>query len=190
MLGSDSSPKGSWRALYKKPTEKRVGDLQWRIVHGVLATNRHIARLNPLVGEGCPFCNASETVIHAFMECYRLKNLMQLVKVWSLELMGSFNVSLFIYGAKYSENKKKVIILNFLYGMVKLAIWCTRKNKVEDSGCIDPILLTKCFVKKRLTVEYAFYSITHNVQFFFHLWGFNNFLCEPDGNGSFNLNIL
>lgn len=35
VLGSDSSPKGSWRALYKKPTEKRVGDLQWRIVHGV-----------------------------------------------------------------------------------------------------------------------------------------------------------
>lgn len=82
------------------------------------------------------------------MECYRLKNLMQLVKVWSLKLMGLFNISLFIYGPKYSvENKEKTIILNFLYGMVKLAIWCTRKKKkVEERGCIDPILLTKCFV--------------------------------------------
>lgn len=64
------------------------------------------------------------------MECYRLNNLMQLVKIWSLKLMGLFNISLFIYG------------------VVKLAIWCTRKNKVEEIGCIDPILLTKCFVKK------------------------------------------
>lgn len=44
--------------------------------------------------------------------------------------MGLFKGSLFIYGPKYTvESKKKVIILNFLYGMVKLAIWCTRKNK-------------------------------------------------------------
>jgi len=41
VLGSGSSPSGSWRTLYKKPCEKRVGDLQWRIVHRVLATNRH-----------------------------------------------------------------------------------------------------------------------------------------------------
>lgn len=61
LVLSGSSPKCSWWSLYKKPTEKRVGDLQRKIVHGVLATNRHIARLNPLVGEGCPFCNISET---------------------------------------------------------------------------------------------------------------------------------
>jgi len=83
-----------------------VGDLQWRIVHGVLA----ITRLDPLVGEGCPFCNVSETVFHTFMECYRLENLMQLVKVWSLKLMGLFNFSLFIYGPKYTvDNKKRVM---------------------------------------------------------------------------------
>jgi len=113
-------------------------------------SHRHIARLDPLVGEGCPFCNVSETVFHTFMECYRLENLMQLVKVWSLKLMGLFNFSLFIYGPKYTvDNKKRVIILNFLYGMVKLAIWCSRKNKIEGNWCTDPILLTKCFVKKK-----------------------------------------
>ncbi|KAJ3615285.1 hypothetical protein NHX12_018853, partial [Muraenolepis orangiensis] len=37
---SDSSPKGSWRCLYKLPVEKRTADLQWRIVHGAIATNR------------------------------------------------------------------------------------------------------------------------------------------------------
>lgn len=37
LLGS--SPRGSWRFLYKPPTEKRTADLQWRIVHGAVATN-------------------------------------------------------------------------------------------------------------------------------------------------------
>lgn len=35
VFESVSSPKGSWRSLYKRPIEKRVGDLQWRIVHGI-----------------------------------------------------------------------------------------------------------------------------------------------------------
>lgn len=134
-----------------------MGDLQWRIVHGFLTTNRHIAQLNPLVGEGCPFCNTSETVIHTLIECYCLKNLMQLVTCWSINFLGLFSVSLFIYGPKYLvENRNNVSILNFLFGMVKLAIWCTRKNKVEESGCIDPILLTKCFVKKKVNDRICF----------------------------------
>ncbi|KAJ3595663.1 hypothetical protein NHX12_004966, partial [Muraenolepis orangiensis] len=39
FLGPDSSPKGSWRCLYKLPMEKWTADLQWRIVHGAIATN-------------------------------------------------------------------------------------------------------------------------------------------------------
>ncbi|KAI4877209.1 hypothetical protein NFI96_028665 [Prochilodus magdalenae] len=31
VLGSGSSPKGSWRSLYKRPIEKKMGDLQWRL---------------------------------------------------------------------------------------------------------------------------------------------------------------
>lgn len=70
VFESGSSPKGSWRSLYKRPIEKRVGDLQWRIVHGILATNRHKALLlNVSDDEGSPFCGVSETVFHLFIEC-------------------------------------------------------------------------------------------------------------------------
>ncbi len=39
VLGPGASPKGCWRSLYKPPIEKRSGDLQWRIVHGIIATD-------------------------------------------------------------------------------------------------------------------------------------------------------
>ncbi len=66
LFGLGASPKGSWRTLYKPPIEKRTGDLQWRLVHGIIATNRHRARLDPQVREGCPFCGIQETVFHLF----------------------------------------------------------------------------------------------------------------------------
>lgn len=39
VSGASPSHKGGWRTLYKPSTEKRTGDLQWRIVHGIIATN-------------------------------------------------------------------------------------------------------------------------------------------------------
>lgn len=63
VLGPGESPKGRWRSLYKLPIEKRSGDLQWRVVHGIIATNRHRAHLNPEVGVGCPFCSEEEIFI-------------------------------------------------------------------------------------------------------------------------------
>lgn len=44
-----------WRVLYKPPLPKRVGDLQWRILHGAVAINSFVAMLNPNVSESCPF---------------------------------------------------------------------------------------------------------------------------------------
>ncbi|KAK2912658.1 hypothetical protein Q8A73_006771 [Channa argus] len=39
FLGQDDSLKGTWRCLYKLPIEKQTADLQWRVVHGAIATN-------------------------------------------------------------------------------------------------------------------------------------------------------
>ncbi|KAI4890945.1 hypothetical protein NFI96_003942, partial [Prochilodus magdalenae] len=80
VVRTDSLPKGSWQSLYKRPIEKRVGDLQWRIIHGILATNRHVAQIDPLIGEGCPFCGAPETVFHTFLQCARLGPVLALVR--------------------------------------------------------------------------------------------------------------
>ncbi|KAJ3586493.1 hypothetical protein NHX12_012891, partial [Muraenolepis orangiensis] len=80
FLGPDSSPKGSWRCLYKLPVEKRTADLQWRIVHGAIATNRYRAHLDPELGEGCILCSEVETLEHLFVQCPRLSALFVLLK--------------------------------------------------------------------------------------------------------------
>ncbi|KAI4902103.1 hypothetical protein NFI96_013182, partial [Prochilodus magdalenae] len=54
LFGPDFPLRDRWRSLYKPPIEKRSGDLQWRIIHGAIATDRHVAHLNPaVVGQSC-----------------------------------------------------------------------------------------------------------------------------------------
>lgn len=48
-FGSGASPEGSWRSLYTPHTEKRSGDLQWRIVHGIITADGHRAHPDPQV---------------------------------------------------------------------------------------------------------------------------------------------
>ncbi|MGH0172591.1 UNVERIFIED_CONTAM: hypothetical protein FKN15_002833 [Acipenser sinensis] len=72
-LAMEESVRPSWRVLYKLPLPKRSGDLQWRVLHGIVATNRWLSRVDPGVGEQCPFCPAVETVFHLFTDCPRLR---------------------------------------------------------------------------------------------------------------------
>lgn len=70
-----------WRVLYKLPLPKRSGDLQWRVIHGALVTNTFLSRLDSKVREGCPFCSASETVVHVFVDCNSLSAVCALLNV-------------------------------------------------------------------------------------------------------------
>lgn len=53
-------------ALYKLPLTKRVGDLQWRVLHGAVAVSAFVFVVNPNVNDSCPFCTTRETVFHCF----------------------------------------------------------------------------------------------------------------------------
>lgn len=75
VLGLGNEVKPEWRALYKPPLAKRIGDLQWRIIHGIIAVNAFIFVLNRETSQNCPFCFERETVFHAFMYCSRLVEL-------------------------------------------------------------------------------------------------------------------
>lgn len=108
VFGSSVSPKGCWRSLYKPPIEKRSGDLQWRIVHSIIATNRHRAHLDPQVGEGCPFCRTQETVFHLFLSCSRLQPLFVMLEGYCHPFGEIFTPMSFIYGPKYRISKMQV----------------------------------------------------------------------------------
>ncbi|KAJ3581933.1 hypothetical protein NHX12_016070 [Muraenolepis orangiensis] len=190
FLGPDSSPKGSWRCLYKLPVEKRTADLQWRIVHGAIATNRYRAHLDPELEEGCIFCSEVETLEHLFVQCPRLSALFVLLESWFQGLGEGFSFILFIFGPKYSAKKKGVhTLLNFLSGAAKMAIWLTRRNRVQGVGSVALLPVLRGLLRARLRVEYTYYHLMDNIQAFSHMWAVGGCLCSVGGDGELRLHI-
>ena len=175
----DSSPKGCWRSLYKAPCDKRTGDLQWRIVHGAIATNRHLVHIDPDIGEDCPFCSAGESLQHLFIQCPRLGDIFNQLEEWLKGLGTDFSFKLFIYGPRYAPMKKSLhVLLNYLSGVAKLSIWKTRKNCIQGLGSVDPLLMMRGLLAARLKLEFAYYKLTDNVYAFMNIWGIGGVLCS------------
>ena len=190
FFGPDISPKGSWRSLYKLPIEKRTADLQWRIEHGAIATNRYRAHLDPEQGEECIFCSQSETLVHLFVQCPRLTVLFELLKRLFLGLGEKFSFDLFIFGPKYCAQKKSVhTLVNFLSGSAKLAIWLTRKNGAQSVGSVEPVLVLKGLLKARLRVEHSYYQMMDDMQGFRHIWAVEGVLCSVGSDGELNVSF-
>ncbi len=184
FLGTNSSPRGCWRSLYKRPIDKRTGDLQWRIIHGAIATNRHVVHLDPSVGVGCPFCSEVETVFHLFVQCSRLNDLFTLLSQWFAGIGEGFSFEIFIYGPKYSASRKNMLtLLNFLSGTAKLAIWKSRKNKLLGEGSLNVLNMFMGLVAARLRIEHAYYKLIKRVEVFIDVWGINDVLCTVNEDG-------
>ncbi|XP_063765417.1 transposon TX1 uncharacterized 149 kDa protein [Eleginops maclovinus] len=143
-LALTETQRPEWRALYKPPLTKRLGDLQWRILHGAVAVNAFVSVINPAVSDTCPFCDQRETIFHCFSECDRLLCLFQLLTQMFVLFGEVFSPQVFILGYRYTQRQKvKCQLLNFLLGQAKMAIYLSRRNKVGDSMACNAVLIFK-----------------------------------------------
>ena len=170
--------KPQWRVFHKSPLPKKYGDLQWRILHGAVAVNAFISVLNPSVSEQCPFCTMRETIFHAFMQCVRLEPLFSLLK----RLFGGFNENFsmesFIFGIKYCQKRKsKCLLLNFLLGQSKMAIYVSRRNKVEFDSGYNIVKVFMTLLKSRILVDFHFYSEINDLGSFKKIWCYKSVVC-------------
>ncbi|XP_035990392.1 mucin-3A isoform X4 [Fundulus heteroclitus] len=180
-----------WRILYKPPVRKWTGDLQWRILHGAIATNSFLSIISPGVLNVCPFCGLSESVFHVFMECVRLMGFFSLL-TRCFSLFGVvFTNAVFINGVHYSRaTKAKSQMLNFLIAEAKMAIYISRRDKLQAGHHLDAVALWKCNVKARVRLEFHFHRATQNMDDFMQLWGFNKILCGVSKEGELQFNKL
>lgn len=178
----------SWRLFYKSPLPKRSDDLQWRILHCVLATNVFVSKFNSNVLPFCHFCNGHDTVFHVFNECPRLEPLFALLEGILIGLDFVFNKMIFIYGYKYSKaNKERCTFANFIIGQAKLAIWKTCRLAIEGR-IVNVLKMFKALVESRIRVEYIFFKTADNMVEFTFKWCANSglFVVGDDDSLIFN----
>ncbi len=91
----------------------------------------------------------------------------------------------FIYGPKYKKTKKEShVLLNFLFGQVKLAIWLSRKEKLSDNESCEVDSVLKGLIRSRLKIEYTYCKLVNDIETFKYKWGVSQCVCDVDCNGN------
>ena len=183
MLGGCTPSKRRWRSLYKRPAKNRSSDLQWRIVHGAIATNRYISKIDPGSSELCPFCPKTETTEHLFMECHRLCNMFNFIGLLFQKLGKKFSFIDFIYGPPYTVKDRAVhVLLNFMSGQAKLATWLSRKRMIKDGISDDVVVVMKRLIQTRLKIEFEYHKVTNKLERFIEEWCVEGALATVEGD--------
>ncbi len=183
FFGLNENVKPEWRIIYKPPLSKKVGDLQWRILHGILAVNSFVSVLNVEVKDDCPFCSQRETIFHVFVQCSRLVPFFDFVKGIFHGFNESFSERVFILGFKYSQSKKYIFqLLNFIIGQAKMTIYVSKRNKLEEKPCQNIIEIFLILVKSRVLIDYKLYKDMNDLFTFEKIWCCNGTLCMISEN--------
>ncbi|CAF89551.1 unnamed protein product, partial [Tetraodon nigroviridis] len=154
-LAPDCRPQ--WRALYKPPLSKRHADLHWRLLHGIFPVNSFVSTINQTVEDKCPFCDQRETIFHCFYECQRLLPLFSFLRNVFFKCEEFFMKQSFILGFKYTRHQKdKCQLLNFVLGQAKMAVYLSRKRKMEEGFIVEPVVFCTNMIKSRLLIDFNF----------------------------------
>ncbi len=90
-----------------------------------------------------------------------------------------FTKEMFILGYRYSQKyRQKCQLFNFVLGQAKMAIYISRRNKVDGSLDCDASTLFVRMIKARLKVDFDFYKSTNNVEEFILIWCYKDVLCS------------
>ena len=82
-----------------------------------------------------------------------------------------FSKQLFIFGFSYRKNKKKKgKLLNFLFGQAKMAIYLSRRERIDGSQRRDCVSIFKCLVRAHLRFEYNYYAKMEEVDMLKGVW--------------------
>lgn len=82
-----------------------------------------------------------------------------------------------------------MVLLNYLLGSAKLAIWRTRKNRTLGIGSVDAERVLKGMVAARIKIEFAYFKLVNNIIDFSAIWSVGSFLCEVGQDGMLVLKI-
>jgi len=170
----------NWKGFYHPPVPPRHGDLQWRLVHWILPSNHLLHRFSNLLVDECPFCKKSENLFHIYVECQRLAPLFILLRNCFVRFGLIFNTCVFIYGLDIPHKNSNAVLANFLLAQAKMAVYKSRKRKLDGVGVNDEdaLFLFQNLVISRVKLDFAFFSVTGRLPQFESKWCIKEVICK------------
>jgi len=120
----------------------------------------------------------SVSIFHCFVHRDRLKNLFLMLNFMFVDFKVILAKVGFIFGFKFWEKKrKKGQLVNFVIGKAKMAIYLTRKGKMDGEVGQDVVHVFKSLVRVRIKLDFLFYKTMNNIEDFENVWNYKEMQC-------------
>lgn len=125
-----------------------------------------------------PFLFFKGDCISCFNDCQRLRPLFAMLSTLFFGSNEGFSLVILIFGFKYVQKYRfKCQLLNFLLGQAKLAIYVSRKRKVEQDVNVGILLVFSTLVRCRILIDFHFHKSMKILDVYEEKWCYNNVLC-------------
>ena len=165
-----------WTQIYKLPTSKKEGDIQFRLLHNFLPSLPVLHHLNPDIPRTCGWCGEEGTIIHLFILCPSIQPALNLLHSLLTRLLPDLPLNFDLYWTLIpnarNRHRDAVRLGNFLIVSLKSAIY----NSYRSSNFPNPLVIWIHHVKSKIIIEHSFYRMNSKINLFYEKWHINDSL--------------
>jgi len=151
-------------------------NLDFRILHNIIYTNKTLAKIGILDNEMCTYCNnCVEDMKHLFLNCKRVKQFISflqyhtenMLRLMPNNYMNTLNwEELVLLGCCNTNNNFNFYFLNFFMSQARLCIFKTRGLFLKTGKHIDPIFYFKHCLERNIRYMLSFYTTCKKLENF------------------------
>ena len=177
-----SSTPITWTEIYRLPSSKRDGDIQYKLMHNAVPSLPVLHHLNSEISPLCVRCGERGTILHLFFFCKFLKPALDLLHHLISSLLPTVRVKFEHYWTLVScargRCREAVHLANYLIITLKSILYWLYRN----SHSFDPLPPWKLRIKNRILLDYEFYKLQNNLDAFHKRWSHSDLLFSVEGN--------
>ena len=165
-----------WSQIYKLPTSKKEGDVQFRLLHNFLPSLPVLHHLNADISPFCGWCGEEGTVVHLFILCPAIQPALNLLHALLSRLLPDLRLNFDLYWILIpnarSRDRDAVKLANFLIVSLKNVIyWSYRSLNFSD-----PLLFWTHRLKSKIVIDFHYHRLNSSLDLFFKKWYINDSL--------------
>ena len=178
-----------WKVFYSLLITNRQGDVNWKIAQRVLPTALSLRRMGILDSENCYRCGLTDTIEHAFLDCFPVTNFWTFVQTFINKILGtnrplSRQIKLLGKVARGGEplSKRHVDLLNWTLSVARYSILTSIVQHRAYQTTVTPEALFKSAIKAHLRFKFKLYCIRQEQESFKTTWCLGEAFARVDGN--------
>ena len=156
-----------WNSFYSKLVAKMTGDLQWRLAHWVIPSNKLLSNFSPISG-CCPFCICTEDLFHAYVDCTRLVPLFQWLNHMAKKMQNYLLTKIVYFRV---ERTSKLIIFVLSSHSKNGELFIEEREIERNVNCdVQCYVFFNALITARLKLEFCFSKSEKSVDDFKKSW--------------------